>query len=485
MGKLVARLDAIQERLDALARLHKVPGASLAVLEGDQVLEFATGVVNITTGVETTPATLFQIGSNTKVYTTTLLMQLVDQGKVDIDRPVRAYVSDFKVADSNASATITVRHLLTHSSGIQGDHFEDFGRGDDGISKYVDSMSELTQVTPPGAMFSYCNSGFVLAGYIVERVTGKPYHQALKEMLLEPLGLRATTVLAEEMLAFRYAVGHMPGPNGEPAMAPTVLMGRASAPAGSVTSATARDVLGFVKMHLDLGRAPDGSRVLSEKSVRAMQQPQVRVPGRTPAGHVGLGWMLDDWDGQKMIGHGGGTIGQLSFLHALPERHLAACLLTNSGTGALLWRDLGRWLFDDLVGVTVPEVPKPADPPPSLDLRRYTGRYERLSVSCDLAVEGGELVATMTPTGPLAALGLPPQQIRFQPVDDETFHVAMGGGEGVAVFLDFDARGRPQYLHLGGRVSARTEGPRARTAKKAAKAGRPAKKAPRKAAATR
>jgi CubicO group peptidase (beta-lactamase class C family) len=128
MGKLLANLGPIQRALDALAARHKVPGASLAVLDGDQVIEAVTGVASLSTGVEVTPDTLFQIGSNTKLYTTTLVMQLVDQGKVDLDSPVRSYVEDLQLADEKAAAQIKVRHLLTHSSGIQGDHFEDFGR---------------------------------------------------------------------------------------------------------------------------------------------------------------------------------------------------------------------------------------------------------------------------------------------------------------------------------------------------------------------
>src|SRR6185437_6235844 len=130
MMTLVAELGNIQERLDALARQHRVPGAVLAVSTGEEELEFATGVINTSTGVAATADTVFQIGSNTKLLTTTLVMQLVEAGQVELDALVRRYLPTFELAGPGAGE-ITVRHLLTHTSGIEGDHFEDFGRGDD------------------------------------------------------------------------------------------------------------------------------------------------------------------------------------------------------------------------------------------------------------------------------------------------------------------------------------------------------------------
>ncbi|MBA3652620.1 MAG: beta-lactamase family protein [Actinobacteria bacterium] len=451
MTKLVAGLDGIRSRLEALVAQHRVPGASLAVLDGDQIIDVATGVANVRTGVEVDTDTLFQIGSNTKLYTATLIMQLVDAGRVDLDSPVRSYIDDFAVADKDASKQITVRQLLAHSSGMQGDYFEDFGPGDDCIARYVESLSTITQVHPPGDRFSYCNTGFTVAGHIVERVTTRPFHEVLKESLLTPLGLRSTTVLLEEMVGFRYAAGHAGGEAGTPQVVPEIIMSRSSAPAGSRTSATARDVLGFVRMHLDDGQAADGTRVLSDRSVTAMQRPQLAMPGSpSPNAHIGLGWIMAEWDGQRVIGHGGGTYGQLSFLQVLPDRRFAVCLLTNSTTGTGLWRDLGGWLFDELAGVTMPEVPRPPDPPPILDLAHYAGRFERLSQRFDLEVEDEELVMSVTLTGPLADnVDAPSQRLHLRPIDAERFVVKMPTGDAMVAFSDFDAKGRPGYLFIG------------------------------------
>src|SRR5437764_5255618 len=120
-------VERLEQRLRELSAKHRVTGASLAILDGDQSIEAATGVINQETGVEVTSDTLFQIGSITKVFTTTLVMQLVDEGRVDLDAPVKTYLPEFRVADDDATESVTDRQLLDHNSGIDGDFFENTG----------------------------------------------------------------------------------------------------------------------------------------------------------------------------------------------------------------------------------------------------------------------------------------------------------------------------------------------------------------------
>ena len=474
MTTLVARLRDVQETLDALSRRHRVPGATLAIGAGDELVDFATGTLNVNTGVETTTDSIFQIGSNTKLFTTTLVMQLVDEGAVDLDAPVRRYLTGFALNDPSAAREITVRHLLTHTSGIQGDYFDGFGRGDDAIERYVDSLSGIDLVHRPGQMWSYCNSGFVVAGRIAEVLRGAPYHQLLRERICAPLGLRRTTVLLGDMLRHRSAVGHVPGPDARPMVPPTVVMEYGQAPAGSLTTATAAELVRFVQMHLDDGAAPDGSQVLSADSVRAMQQVQATMP---PTSSVpltqGLGWLMQEWGGKKVVGHGGGTIGQLSFLQAIPEDRLVVALLTNGPTGGLLWRDLARWLFDELAGVQPALAPKVPAAPPTLNLERYAGTYERLGVRNTVTVEGAELVMRAEPTGTLAEMQQslpPPPPADLRPIDKERFGAKVNGVDAVIVFSEFE-RGRPTYL-FGGRAAKRMAPRRAPSSRAGAPAPR-------------
>ena len=180
---------------------------------GDELAEAATGVINLDTGVEATADSLFQIGSVTKVWTTALVMQLAGEGLVDLDEPVRKYLPEFGVLDSAASESITVRQLLSHTGGFDGDLFEDTGRGDDAVAKLVAFMrGNARQVSEPGELFSYCNAGYCALGALVARLRGRTWEAAMRELLIEPLGARHMALYAEEAIMFRAAVGHV----GEP-----------------------------------------------------------------------------------------------------------------------------------------------------------------------------------------------------------------------------------------------------------------------------
>jgi CubicO group peptidase (beta-lactamase class C family) len=448
----------LQLRLSELIAQHKVPGAAVGVLHNGELTQAAAGVINLDTGVEATTDTLFQIGSISKVWTTTVIMQLVDEGKISLDEPVQTYLPGFKVADSDVSAQVTLRHLLSHTSGIDGDHFQDFGRGDDCIEKYVDACATLGQTHKLGETMSYCNTGFTIAGRIIEVITGGQWDAVMRERIFAPLSLTHTNTLPEEAILFRAAVGHIAlEPGADPSRAPVWVLPRIAGPMGLINS-TPADVLTFAKMHMDLGKAADGTQVLSEKSVRAMQEPQVEVPDKHTLGsHWGIGWILFNWGGHSVYGHDGGTIGQAAFLRIAPDANLAVCLLTNGGEAGQVYHKLYTELFEELAGIDVPAIPKAPETPLEMDLSPYAGTYERLGIKIDLAPAGGALEGTTTMSGPLAEmLPNPVQKMRLVPVDSETF-LAYGEGEGEptpAVFYDF-VDGVPRFVHLGARTHPR------------------------------
>ena len=244
----------LQQRLAALIEEHDVPGAALGVLHHGDVTAVAAGVTNLSTGVEATPDTVFQIGSQGKMWTATVLMQLVDDGLVDIDASVRTYLPEFAVADADVSAAATLRHLLSHTSGIDGDNFADFGRGDDCLERYVVSCATLEQTHPLGATMSYCNTGFSILGRVIEVVTGNVWDAVMRERLFEPLGLTHTGTLPEEALLHRAAVGHVkPSPDAALQVAPVWMLPRSCGPMGLINS-TVADVLAFAELHLDAGK---------------------------------------------------------------------------------------------------------------------------------------------------------------------------------------------------------------------------------------
>ena len=188
-GTLNGVLDAghWQERLGELAERHRVPGAVLGVLrlrpEGeDELVETAWGVLNLETGVETTTDSVFQIGSITKTWIATMAMQLVDEGVLRLDDPVRRVLPELRLADREAAAQVTMRHLLAHTSGIDGDIGHE-ASGEEAVAKYVAALAGVGQTHPPGATWSYCNSGYVIAGRVVEALTGGTWDQAVRERL--------------------------------------------------------------------------------------------------------------------------------------------------------------------------------------------------------------------------------------------------------------------------------------------------------------
>src|SRR4051794_20258992 len=355
-----------QQRLALLADKHGVPGASLAVLSDGEVADTAYGVLNIRTGVDATSDSLFQIGSITKVWTATLVMQLVDEGKLDLDAPVVTYLPDFRVADAGVTRTVTTRHLLAHTSGIDGDLFLDTGRGDDCIEKYVAACADLGQNHPLGATMSYCNSGYTVLGRLIEVLREQTWDTALHERLFAPLGLDSAGTLPEEALLHRAATGHITPPGGELMVTPQWGIYRSAGPAGLI-HATARQVLSFAQLHLADGVTPDGTRVLSADSARAMRAPQVEVPDRWTLGsHWGLGWILMQWGGREVYGHDGATLGQAGFLRIVPDAGVAISLLANGGHARDPFVDLFSEILDDTARVEMSPRPPPPPPPPNL-----------------------------------------------------------------------------------------------------------------------
>lgn len=445
----------LQTQLRELCRKHKVPGASVALIDGEQAEEAVTGVTNLKTRIRTTSDTLFQIGSITKVYTATLVMQLVDAGTVELDAPVRRYVPEFRLRDEDAASSVTVRQLLTHTSGIEGDYFGHFGRGDDSVAKYVASLSDIGTVYPPGAMWSYCNTGYVLAGRLVEKVTGLTWERALREKLLAPAGLEEHVAFAEEAILHRTAAGHIAKKEGaRPKVAAVWQLDRSSAPCGGTLCATARDAVGFAKIHLNEGRAEDGTQVISPAATKAMQQRHVAMPGED-RNAMGLGWIVADWSGETVLWHSGGTIGQLAYLYAVPDRRFALCVLTNSTGGGPVIDEITKKVFRERLGLETPEPPAVPSSPAPLDLSKYAGTYERLGVRLEAEIAGDRLSIAMYPSiapeaelEPETVVTIPVDQSRFVVLDDE------GKSVGYVTFLDLNAEGRPAYMFFG-RVARR------------------------------
>ena len=393
--------ERLSEFVSKVMEKKDIPGVAVGVLHEGEVRAAGFGVTNVDHPLPVTDETLFQIGSITKTFTGTAMMRLVEMGKLDLDATVRTYLPDFRVADETASSQATIRHLLTHMGGWVGDFFHDTGAGDDALPKYMADMADLEQLAPLGTVWSYNNSGFYLAGYVIEVVTGQSYQAALKELLLDPLGLERVFFDPGDVMTHRFAVGHNVGEEGAQVARPWPLP-RAAYAAGGITCRV-RDLLRYARFHLGDGTIEDGTSVLKPESLAQMHAPQVTVWGDEA---WGLTWSVAEVDGTRQLSHGGGTTGQVSLLALIPEHHFAMAVFTNANRGGEVTRDVHRWALKEYLGLEVP-VPKPIEASEE-ELRAYTGRYSRPFADIELGILGGRLVGQLAYKAGFPAKDSPP-----------------------------------------------------------------------------
>jgi CubicO group peptidase (beta-lactamase class C family) len=451
------------DSLDAAARYWlahwNVPGLAVGVLRNDEVQTWGYGVASLETGVAVRPDTLFQVGSFSKVFCATLVMTLVDEGRLDLDTPVVEYLPELTLADAQALGALTMRHLLSHTSGIFGDDFSDHGMGDDALAKAVANFGSLRQYTPPGTSWAYCNSGFDLAGRVVEQLLGMPYEQAMRERVFGPLGLERTFFFAHEAIAYSVAVGHtLPDPAGrEHAVTRDYYMARRSNPCGGIIS-TVGDLLAFARFHL--GDPPTGSgqaavgdtRVLSAESIKAMQQEQTKAANFVDA--WGIGWDISYVDGVTVIGHGGSTNGFQALLKVVPDRQFAIAMLSNGTLGAATVRSVAEWALEHYCGlrVTSPTTISLSE----AQLLRVAGTYTQDQMTGTIAVHNGGLIIDVKAP---KEEGAEPQQvlppITLKPISALEFLAIDGPFAGMRVDFIPGEGDSIRFVRLGGRLADR------------------------------
>jgi CubicO group peptidase (beta-lactamase class C family) len=447
-------LPDLPDLLDGAAARRGVPGAAVAVGHGDDLAEAATGVLNLDTGVRATPDSVFQVGSVTKAWTAVLVLQLVHEGLVDLDRPVRTYLPEFAVADEGASARVTVRQLLAHTAGFAGDLFIDTGRGHGALGRYVDRLRETAvQIHPPGEMFSYCNSGYCVLGALVARLRGGTWESALRERVVTPLGATRVALYPEEAIRFRAAAGHVKPPGAQAyAVVTSDPLPRSAGPAGTVLYAAPRDLVRLGRVLCAGGAAADGTTVLSPEAVAAMRAPQVRVPGVPGRGvrDWGLGLALLDWAGTPVFGHEGDVPGQSSIWWVIPDHRLVVALCVNANAARGIFDDVLVPVVERLTGVPVPPRHVPPRPAPSRPAGdgghhdRFAGRYVTPLYEYEVAASDGGLAITTTPKGVAAAIGREAQTDRYVPLAGDTY-VTADPEDGFHDTVTFLQDGR--YLH--------------------------------------
>jgi CubicO group peptidase (beta-lactamase class C family) len=445
----------LQQTVSRFAAELDVPGVAVGVVIGDEDHVACHGVTSIEDPLAVDSTTLFQIGSTGKTYTATAIVRLVEQGKIDLDAPVRTYVPELTLKDESVARDVTVLHLLNHSAGWDGDLFKDTGDGDDALDRYVALMADIEQISPLGETVSYNNASLALAGLVIERVTGTSYEQAVQDLVLEPLGLQRSMFGMRWIMTYRFSNGHRKLQDGTVEVTRPWDMGRYGAPMGGMAT-DVRDQLAWARFHMGDGVAPDRSRLLSEETMRRMQTPTIECPGNALGDAVGISWLLRDVEGVRVVAHGGDTTGQHSIFEMVPERRFAITSLTNCGPNGSEFNELiSRWAFEAYLGITITD-PEPVHLEADV-LAEYAGHYETIAAELDLVPDDGMLLATATiKPEVLAELNEPPSDeppipLGLLPGDGDRYIVPDGPAKGMKGYFTRGDDGRINGVHVGGR----------------------------------
>jgi CubicO group peptidase (beta-lactamase class C family) len=383
-------IAALEKSIRAELSEHKLHGMAVALVD-DQKIIYAAGFGNVKRD------SIFRAGSISKLFNATAVMQLVEQGKLDLDAPIKAYGPQFQmvVPFENAPA-ITVRQLLCHRSGMiretpVGGYF-DFR--EPGLAATVNSIRSCVLVNPPNTKTRYSNVGPSIAGQIVATVTGADYARYQQQHLLKPLGMTSSSYMLAGIDRQRLATSYMQVADGHGGFieqeAPVFDLG--TIPAGNLFT-TAEDLARFVSM-LAAGGKAGGRQVVSPATLAQMWTPQL-VKEETG---FGLGFMVGKFRNHKAISHNGAVYGHSASLILLPESKVGVVLLCNED---IVNGNVGRLANLALGLMLEAKFGEPMTPPPvpiDLDaaaLAPFVGEYESANTWAAFEVQEGRLIGKL------------------------------------------------------------------------------------------
>ena len=453
------KFDAIAALAEAKLREYHVPGVAIGILDNGVITTRGLGVTNVEDPLPVNDHTVFPIASISKTFAATMMMRLVEQGKVDLKAPVRKYLPDFKVRDETVSRDVTVWNLLTHTAGWEG-QVSGPERGEDTLRNFVATvMPDLMQVAPPAAAWSYNNAGFSVSGRVIEAVTGTSINRAVRDLVFTPLGLAHAGSTAGEFMVNRFAAGH--GIRNEAAFLQRPFSPSVSVTAGGVGLCIA-DLLAYAKFHLGDGTNDKGERILSRASLEMMRTSQLHKQGTDD--DIGLAWHLRTVGPIRVAAHGGTLSGHILLLEIVPEKNFAIGILTNSINGWRLIQDVEREALKSYHGATFPKnyaiahrglvetlpnvEPLAKQPDPS----QYVGRYLRPMNAVSVRVENGKLIVQEIPN---TGEPRPVMPIAFYGPDRAVVTDGNDKGQGIEFVRDQKAKADIGWIRVVGRVAVK------------------------------
>ena len=454
-----ARFEALASLVSDKMREYRIPGVALGIVENRTVTMRGFGVTSVEDPLPMTTHTVFPIASISKTIAATAMMRLVEQGLVNLHAPVRRYLPDFRVQDEAVSRDVTVWHLLTHTSGWEG-QVAPVDRGDETLKTFVAGLGTHMQLAPLGAAWSYNNAGFSIAGRVIETVTGRSINAAVRDLVFKPLGLEHAGTTAPEFLTWRFALGHFNRGENPPALQ------RPFAPSTSVTAGGVglciSDLLAYAQFHLGDGTSKSGERLMTRATLDAMKTSQLRKQGNDD--DIGIPWHLRKVGGVMTAAHGGTLGGHILLLELVPERGVAIGILTNASNGWRLIQDVERAALKSYAGATfsmnqaiahrglletLPLVEPLATQP---DPAPYVGRYLRPMNTVVVRAENGRVLVQVRPNS-----GDPQPEMPVAFYGPDRAVVTDGPDKGQSIEFVRATDGTINWIRVTGRVAVRAD----------------------------
>jgi CubicO group peptidase (beta-lactamase class C family) len=323
--------DAIDRHLEAQLKELNLPGVSLVIVEGDQIVHQKSFGIASPDGKSPTPQTPYVIASLTKSFTAAAVMQLVEAGKVDLDAPLQRYLPWFRVADPQASTQITVRHLLNQSSGFSQTAgwicLQDFDNSPDASERQARALATYRLTRPVGSEFEYSNVNYNLLGLLIEATSGESYADYIQKHIFTPLDMRhsytSKAAARQNGLGSGYQLWF-----GFPLAVPDLPVPAGSLASGQLISSS-EDIGHYLIAQLNGGRYGN-KQILSPASIAEMHRPAVKAGDMgIEIGDYGMGWFIEKSGQGTRIWHNGTAPDYYAYMALLPEQGRALAILVN------------------------------------------------------------------------------------------------------------------------------------------------------------
>ncbi|NIM20422.1 MAG: serine hydrolase [Candidatus Latescibacteria bacterium] len=316
--------------IETFLEWYAIPGLSVAVVQNDSITYARSwGVENIDTRENVTTRTLFSTASVTKLFVATAVMQLVEKDLVALDAPVANYLPYFQMKDERYK-TITIRQMLSHTSGMPDTEREEFYTSwrhpeydEDALERYVRSLRDIPLANTPGEHSLYSNMAFDVLGDLIAKVSGLAFEDYVQKHILDPLGMESSTILYKAVDSTLIATPHLMSSDLEYEVSDIFPYSRRHPACGTLFS-NVLDMSRWAVANINRGEL-DGKRILRESSYEVMWSPAVLADNS-----FGLGWMLEEFGSYRMYSHGGGDPGFRTEFYILPEESVGVVVMTNS-----------------------------------------------------------------------------------------------------------------------------------------------------------